>query len=151
MPTFPDHHAYGAMVSMSLPWLNPGRRLGQRAAERTRSAEQSALRARVVAARFELEDAHIKLQAARETLTLLRAGVLADAKRSFEAAQAQLASGRGDVMPVLEAARSYLEVRIDELRARAEVESSQADYARAAGLPVVELARAAEAGAGVRP
>ena len=140
MPTLPSHHAYGAMVSMSLPWLNSGRPAEVTAAERTSVAERNALRSRLVTARFELKDAELKLRAARETLALLQAGVLADAKRNFEAAQAQFQSGRGDVTPVLDAARSYLEVRIEEIRALAEVASSQADYARAAGLPVVEMA-----------
>jgi outer membrane protein TolC len=67
--------------------------------------------------------------------------VLAGARRSFEAAEAQYRAGRGGVAPVLAAARAYLQVRVDEVRALAELESSRADYARAAGLPVAGLSR----------
>jgi outer membrane protein TolC len=139
MPTQPAHNAYGAMVSMSLPWLNPGHRDEVKVAERTSAAERSALRAQQAAARFQLRDADAKLKAARETLALIHDRVLADARRSFESAQALFQSGHGDVTPVLDGARNYLQVRIEEVRAAADLESSQADYARAAGLPVVGI------------
>jgi cobalt-zinc-cadmium efflux system outer membrane protein len=146
MPTQPAHNAYGAMVSMSLPWLNPGHRDEVKAAERTSAAERSALRAQQAAARFQLRDADAKLRAARETLALIHDRVLADARRSFESAQAQFQSGQGGVTPVLDGARSYLQVRIEEVRAVADLESSQADYARAAGLPVVGMTDGAAEG-----
>jgi outer membrane protein, heavy metal efflux system len=139
-PTFPTHNAYGAMVSMSLPWLNPGRRDEVRAAERATAADRSALRAEQTAARFQLYDADAKLAAARETLALIHERVLTDARRSFESAQSLFQSGHGDVTPVLDAARNYLQVRIDEIRAIADLETSQADYARAAGIPAAGLA-----------
>jgi cobalt-zinc-cadmium efflux system outer membrane protein len=139
MPMAPDRHGYGAMVSMSLPWLNPGHRDEVKAAERSGAADRSALRAQQAAARYQLRDADAKLRAARETLALIHDRVLADARRSFESAQASFQSGRGDVTPLLDAARSYLQVRIDEVRALAEVDSSRADVARAAGLPVADL------------
>ncbi len=141
LPTVPTHNAYGAMVSMSLPWLNPGRRDEVRAAERASAAERSALRAQRAAARFQLRDADLKLAAARETLALIHDRVLADARRSFESAQARFQSGQGDVTPVLDAARNYLQVRVDEVRAVADLEMSRADYARAAGLPVASEER----------
>jgi outer membrane protein TolC len=40
---------------------------------------------------------------------------------------------------VLDAARNYLQVRIEEVRAVADLETSRADYDRAAGLPVAGL------------
>jgi outer membrane protein TolC len=143
MPAFSAHHAYAAMVSMSLPWLNPGRRDEVRAAERTSAAERSALRAQQAAARYQLHDAAAKLRAARETLRLIHARLLADSRRSFESAQAAFQSGQGGVTPVLDAARDLLQVRIDEVHAIAELDSSRADYDRAAGLPVAGLARSA--------
>lgn len=141
MPMFDVRHGYGAMVSMSLPWLNPRRHDEVTAAERTTAAERSAREAQRTAARFQLRDADGKLRAAREVLTLLHERVLAGARRSFEAAEAQYRAGRGGVAPVLAAARAYLQVRVDEVRALAELESSRADYARAAGLPVAGLSR----------
>src|SRR5260221_4072489 len=139
MPTQQAHNAYGAMVSMSLPWLNPGHRDEVKAAERTSAAERSALRAQQAAARFQLRDADAKLRAGRETLALIHDRVLSDARRSFQAAQAAFQTGHADVTPVLEAARNYLQVRVEEVRALADLDSSRADYARAAGLPVAAL------------
>jgi outer membrane protein TolC len=140
MPMAESHHGYGAMVTMSLPWLNPRRRDEVRAAERASAAERGALEAQRTAARFQLRDADAKQQAARDVLRLLHERVLAGARRSYEAAEAQFQAGRGGVAPVLAAARGYLQVRIDEVRAVAELEASRADYARAAGLPVAEMA-----------
>jgi outer membrane protein TolC len=139
MPTQPVRNGYGAMVSMSLPWLNPRHRDEVKAAERTGAAERSALRAQQAAARFQLRDADAKLRAARQTLALIHDHVLADARRSFESAQAQFQSGQGDATSVLDGARNYLQVRIEEVRAIADLESSRADYARAAGLPVAGM------------
>jgi outer membrane protein, heavy metal efflux system len=139
LPTQPAHNAYGAMVSMSLPWLNPRRGDEVRAAERESAAQRSALRAQQAMARFQLRDADAKLRAARETLALIHDRVLADARRSFESAQALFQSGHGDLTSVLEAARGDLEVRLDEVRALADLESSRADYDRAAGLPVAGM------------
>lgn len=136
MPTFAVKHAYGAMVSMSLPWLNPGRRDEVKAAERASAADRSALASQMAVARFQLADADAKVRAARQTLALVRGRVLADARRSFESVQALFQSGQGDVTPVLDAARNYLQVRLEEVRAVADLESSRADYERAAGLPV---------------
>jgi cobalt-zinc-cadmium efflux system outer membrane protein len=147
MPMFEIKHGYGAMVSMSLPWLNPRRRDEVKAAERASAAERSALRAQQAAARYQLRDADAKVAAARETLQLLHGRVLPDARRSFEAAQAAFQNGQDGIAPVLDANRSYLQTRIDEIRAIADLESSQADYDRAAGLPVAPATASAE----VRP
>jgi outer membrane protein TolC len=144
MPMFAVRHGYGAMVSMTLPWLNPRRRDEVKAAERTSAAERSALRAQRAAARYQLRDADAKVAAARETLALLHERVLPDARRSFESSQAAFQTGRGDITPVLDAGRNYLQTRIDEVRALADLETSEADYARAAGLPAAGLTASAE-------
>ena len=56
------------------------------------------------------------------------------ARRSLEATQAAYAAGHGDALGLLEALRSYLQVRIERVRALAELASSEADLKRAAGL-----------------
>lgn len=143
MPMFETRHGYGAMVTMSLPWLNPARRDEVRAAERASAADKSALRAQQAAARFELRDADAKVSAARETLALVHGRVLADARRAFESAQATYQGGQGDLTSLLDAARGYLEVRIEEVRAVAALAGAEADYARAAGLPAAGIAASA--------
>jgi outer membrane protein TolC len=139
MPMGPWPHAYGAMVSMTLPWLNPGRKQEVAAAEHLAAAERSALRAQTAAARYQLRDADAKVRAARQALALIHERVVPDQRRSFESAQAQFQTGQGDVSAVLDAERGFLQVRIDEVRAIADLETSQADYERAAGAPVTAL------------
>jgi len=137
MPTLPQEmrHAYGAMVTVSLPWLNPRHRAEVKAAERTLAAERSALSAQRASARYQLADAAAKLRAARATLSLVHGRVVPDTRRAYEAAEAQLQTGHGDVTVLIDAARAYLAARIDEVRAIADLETSRADYARAAGEP----------------
>jgi outer membrane protein TolC len=127
------------MVSMTLPWLNPGRKEQVKAAEHLAAAERAALRAQTAAARYQLRDADAKVRAAREALSLIHERVVPDSRRSFESAQAQFQAGQGDVSAVLDAERGFLQVRIDEVRAIADLDTSQADYERASGAPVTAL------------
>jgi outer membrane protein TolC len=99
-----------------------------------------------VAARYQLRDADARRRAAREVLSLLHGRVVADSRRSFDSAEAQYRAGRGGVGSVLASARRYLQVRLDEVRAVAALETSEADYALAAG-----LSPTASPGAGGRP
>jgi len=55
-----------------------------------------------------------------------------------KACLAEYAAGRGDAAALLDALRSYLQVRIERVRALAELASSQADLERAAGTLAVE-------------
>jgi len=133
MPTLPMSHGYGAMLTVSLPWLNRRHADEVRSAERTLVAERSALEAQRASARFQLHDAAAKVRAARAALEILHGRVLPDARRAYEAAEAQVQAGHGNVPALIESARAYLGARIDEVRAVAELEASRADYARAAG------------------
>src|SRR5262249_6657934 len=123
MPMFEIRHGYGAMVSMSLPWLNPRRRDEVKAAERATAAERSALRGRRAAAPHQAGAAAAGGAAARETLALVHERVLPDARRSYESAQASFQTGQGSITPVLEATRNYLQTRIDEVRAIGDLET----------------------------
>ena len=134
MPMNPDtRHGYGAMVSINLPWLSGRRRDQQREAEQMVRAEQHALESTRNAVRYELRDAAARLAAARQTFAIIDQNLLAQARRSLEATQAGYATGQGDAVAMLDALRSYLQVRIERLRALAELASSQADLERAAG------------------
>jgi outer membrane protein TolC len=55
------------------------------------------------------------------------------ARRNLEVAQATFTAGQGDAMALVEALRTYLQVRIERVRTQAELFSSQADLQRAAG------------------
>jgi cobalt-zinc-cadmium efflux system outer membrane protein len=139
MPTRTDmHHAYGAMVGINLPWLSGRRRAEEREAMETVQAEQHALESTRNAVRYELRDAAARLESARQSFTIIDQDLLSLAKRSLEATQAAYAAGQGDAGGLLDALRSYLQVRIERVRALAELASSQADLERAAGTLAVE-------------
>jgi len=140
MPTFPSdmRHAYGAMVGINLPWLSGRRGDEEREAEQTVQAEQHALESTKNVVRYELHDAAARLEAARQSFTIIDQELLAQARRSLEATQAAYAAGQGDAVGLLDALRSYLQVRIERVRALAELASSQADLERAAGTLAVQ-------------
>lgn len=127
------HHGYGAMVGINLPWLSGRRRDQEREAEQTLRAEQHALESTRNAVRYELRDAAARLESARQSFRIIDQNLLTQARRSLEATQASYAAGQGDAVALLDALRSYLQVRIERLRALAELVSSGADLERAAG------------------
>jgi outer membrane protein TolC len=73
------------------------------------------------------------VNSARQSFSIIDQDLLAQAQRSLEATQAAYAAGQGDALGLLDALRSYLQVRIERVRALAELASSQADLERAAG------------------
>ena len=142
MPMFPDfQHAYGAMVAINLPWLSGRRRDEEREAEQTVQAERHALESTKNTVRYELRDAAARVESARQSFTIIDQDLLAQAKRSLDATQAAYAAGQGDAVGLLDALRSYLQVRIERVQALAELASSQTDLERAAGTLAVEGGR----------
>jgi cobalt-zinc-cadmium efflux system outer membrane protein len=133
MPQATNPHAYGAMVSMSLPWLNPQHDEQVREAEHTLQADRNALQAVRNASRYELEDALARYQAARESFVLVDRELIARAERSYEAAQAAFASGQSDALGVLDALHTYLDVRLERNKALARLQTALADVERSAG------------------
>jgi outer membrane protein, heavy metal efflux system len=134
MPTNTDlHQAYGAMVGITLPWLSGRHGDEEREAEQTLRAEEAALESTQNVVRYELYDAAARLESARQSFTIIDQELLAQARRSLEATQSEYVAGHGDAVGVLDALRSYLQVRIERVRALAELASCQADLERAAG------------------
>jgi outer membrane protein TolC len=138
-PTSEERHAYGLMVSVNLPWLNEKRRAEVRAAEHGLAAARLAREAERLQALYQIEDAAARLDAARDLYTILETDTLPQARRSFEAARTAYASGNGDALALLDALRSVLQTRIEQIRALVRLESSLADLERAAGVVVTEL------------
>jgi len=132
-PTSAVHHAYGAMVSINLPWLSGGRRDRVREAEHALAADMQALESARNAALFDLRDAQARLKAAQQSYRIIDGDLLPQARQSFESAQAAFAAGKGDALGLLDAARSYLQVRVEHARALARLGSSSADLERALG------------------
>lgn len=136
MPTMEAPHAYGAMVSINLPWLNPRHREEVREAEHTLAADKRALESTRNVALFQLRDAWARYEAARESFTIIDRDLLPQTQQSYDAAQAAFAAGRDDALSLFDALRSYLQVRLERSRALARLETSLADLERAVGASI---------------
>jgi outer membrane protein TolC len=126
------------MVGINLPWLSGRHGDEQRAAEQTVRAEKHALESTKNAVRYELRDAAARVDSAKQSFAIIDQQLLAQARRSLEATQAEYAAGHGDAVGLLDALRSYLQVRIERVRALADLATSEADLERAAGTPANE-------------
>jgi outer membrane protein TolC len=118
---------------MNLPWLNPRHGEELREAEYMLAADRAALDSARNMARFRLREAWSRAHAARGVLAVIERDWIEQSKRSLEAAQTSFTTGRGDALGLLEALRSYLDVRLARAKSRAELESALAELDRASG------------------
>jgi outer membrane protein, heavy metal efflux system len=133
MPLMDEPHAYGVMAMFNVPWLSLARRDAVRAAEAAASAERHALESVRNAVRYERREARARYDAARSTFDIVERDLLPQAQRNFEAASATYGAGQGDAIGLVDALRSYLDVRLDRVRALVHLADAAADLARAAG------------------
>lgn len=138
MPMLDSPHAYGAMVAMSLPWLNPARRAEVRAAEASVRADHHAAAAAEDVARFEQHQAVAGLRAALQSLEILEKHVLPQADKSLQAQRSAFAVGQSDLLGFLEALGSLFQVRLEHSRAVARVMSQLAEVEFASGAHVFD-------------
>jgi outer membrane protein TolC len=136
MPMAESQHAYGAMLAMTLPWLNPRHRANVRAAAQGLAAERYKLDAVSQKARYELHEAAARLEAASESLRIIEKELLPQVERSLETARAMFGVGRGNLFSLLDTLRSYFEIRIQHARAQARVTTLLAEVELAAGAPL---------------
>ncbi len=125
----------GAMVSMSLPWLWGGggdRREGARHEIEAAAADTESTRR---AARVEVAQAAGRVQALRRSLAVLREREIPAAERAVEAGRASLGSGGFDLSAWIEAASVLRSARVDEARARGEIEHAFVDLEASVGVP----------------
>jgi cobalt-zinc-cadmium efflux system outer membrane protein len=139
MPLADTSHSYGAMVSMTLPWLNPRHRAEVRAAELRLAQERDGARATLSRATYEVHDAALRFAAARESLRVIEGDLLPRAQQSLDATRASFAVGKTSLVALLESMRAYFEVRIEHGRARARALSMLAELELAAGTPLADL------------
>jgi outer membrane protein TolC len=133
MPQMEQPHAYGAMLSVSLPWLNPQHDEQVREAEHMLAADRRGLEAARNQARYELHEAIARHDAARASFVIIDRDLLEQARRSYDSAQTGFATGQSGASDVLEALRALLEVRLERTRALARLQSAAADVERAIG------------------
>lgn len=137
-PTSETRHAYAAMISINLPWLNGRHGEEIREAEHALAADVRARNAVLNTVRYEVRDAIARADAARQELDILDHDLLPQARNSFEAAQSAFAAGQGDALGLLDAARSFLQVRLERSRAIAQLGTSLADVERATGSSIAQ-------------
>ena len=140
MPTQDMPHAYGAMVAMSLPWLNPGRRADVREAEQLVAADRHAARAIEAVTAFELHDALTRLEAANASLDLIEGSVLPQAEKSLEATKAAFGVGQASLLALLDSLRSYFQIRLEHSRAASRVMGQLAEIEFASGASILTAA-----------
>jgi cobalt-zinc-cadmium efflux system outer membrane protein len=125
---------YTLMLGVPLPWLSGARRDAVVEAERNLAAARRSRESALNAARFEIEDAAARVDAAREALGILDGDLVPQAERSAAQAQADFRTGQADAMSVLEALHTLQSVRLERSRAVLALEEAHADLDRAAGI-----------------
>jgi outer membrane protein, heavy metal efflux system len=133
-PTFSQPNSYGAMVTMSLPWLNPEHRAQARAAEQDLRADRYAADTVQRLASLELHQAVAGLDAARASIEILERDLMPQAERSLQATQSSFSIGQSDLLSLLDSLRSFFQVRLEHRRAYARVLSQLADVEFASGV-----------------
>src|SRR5262249_21376679 len=136
-----DPQTYGAMLSFTLPWLSGTRKAAARAAAADEIAERRAAVATTAQVKWQGSQAYAGYLSAAERFEIVDHDPVPQARRAYEAAHATYAAGGGDAFRLVDALRSFLEVRLDRERALVELEGAIADLERAAGGPVARRPR----------
>jgi outer membrane protein TolC len=129
-------HGYGVSASMSLPWLwgpSGSRREAEREFLGAASMNVAAVRIPVDA---EVVTAEARSRSAAYRLQVLRDRTLPASRRSFEVAQAGFESGRTDLMTVLDARRSVVDVDQEIVMARSDLDRALTDLEAAVGVEI---------------
>jgi outer membrane protein TolC len=117
------------------PWSR-GRLTAGIAAQEKRLAAVRARRDAVASnVRRMVQEAIVRLHAARERSELLRTTVLPQAEHTFDLARIGYQANRGEFLELIDNERMLLDVRVDDASARIEVERAVADLERATGFP----------------
>ncbi len=134
MPAMEAPHGYGAMAAVSVPWLSSGRKDAIALAEAEIRAARHAHDVTAAVVTFEATDAQAKFKAAQSTMHLVVTDLLPQAERNLEAARAAYATGKGDVVLLVDALRMFLDTRGEKIRSQVHVAVAAADLQRARGL-----------------
>jgi outer membrane protein, heavy metal efflux system len=136
-PTSPmPNHGYGVNASMSLPWLwgeASGRRDAQRQAAVAASSEAHAAQ---IPIDTEVATAEANVRASGLRLQALQDRALPASHRAFDIAWAGYESARTDILALLTARRSVVDVESEIVVARASLDHALAELDAAVGAPV---------------
>jgi cobalt-zinc-cadmium efflux system outer membrane protein len=129
-------HGYGASASMTLPWLWGGSS-GRRAAQRGYlAAAESNLEAMRIPVDVEVVTTEAIARSAAVRLQVLEGRTLLASRRALDVAQAGYETGRTDLLTVLDAERSVVDVEDAIVSARSTLEHALTDLDAAVGLEV---------------
>ncbi len=121
----------GVGIKVPLQW---GVREAQgRAATAKKGAAQLRLDAALLKIESELQSALVSLVRAQATVDLLKHGLSQQSEAAYQSALASYQQGRGDLTPVLDTARSRLQIRIEILRVETEAQTALAAIERQIG------------------
>jgi outer membrane protein TolC len=136
----PNHHnGYGAMAGMTLPWLwGPGRARERAATARVR-AEESGVREVEAAVRADVVEAHARVEGALRELAIVQGDAARAADRSLDAAQAGYVTGATTLFAWLDAARLRLDLAMEAIDLRVELERALAALDEAVGEPLPRI------------
>jgi outer membrane protein TolC len=129
-------HGYGANASMSLPWIWGEAGARREATKEQAEAARSEARGASIPVKAEVAMADANMRAAALRLQALRDRALPASKRSFEAVWAGYESGRTDVLTLLLARRSVVDVESEIVVARATLDHSLAELEASVGVEV---------------
>jgi outer membrane protein TolC len=89
-----------------------------------------------LAVRYQVHDAYARYDAALASFRLIEQALLPQARQSFEAAQSTYSTGGGDALGLLDALRTLLQVRLDDVRALAGLSMSIGELERTVGADI---------------
>jgi cobalt-zinc-cadmium efflux system outer membrane protein len=131
IPGGPD--AYGAMLSINLPWFTGKRSADARRLEQMLRADEAALdtvRGRV---QYEIRDAWLRVDAARRSAALFRGELLPKTAQTVEVSRASYEKDKSSFLDLLDSERSLRDVRLKHIQAVTNYELAVADLERAVG------------------
>ena len=129
-------HSYGASLSMSLPWLWGAAGDRKEAAREFARAASTGVSAARIPIDAEVVTAESKARSAAYRLQVLRDRTLPASRRSFDVAQSGFESGRIDLMTVLDARRSVVDVEHEIVMARSDLDHALTDLEAAVGTEI---------------
>jgi len=131
IPGGPD--AYGAMLSINLPWFTGKRSAEARRLEHVLRADEAALDTARARAQFEVRDAWLRVESARRSAALFRNELLPKTAQTVEVSRASYEKDKASFLDLLDAERSLRDVRLKQIQAVTQYESAVADLERAVG------------------
>lgn len=129
-------HGYGANATMSLPWLWGEASARRDAAREMAESARSEARAASIPVNAEVAMADANMRASALRLQALRDRALPASRRSFDAAWAGYEAGRTDVLTLLMAQRSVVDVESEIIVARASLDHALAELDASIGIAV---------------